>query len=149
APGDPGYAFVDPDPLRFRDRAVLDFAHFDARDLKRSAAGHSVEIASRDGDDWRAVNPPGAAIDRTEAARVVGALGNLHAESFLVKPPTGAPELTLAIEVQAPGETAPARHRLDLYKTKEAPGCTGRLARDVAFTLAAATCGELRLALLK
>ena len=36
APGDPGYALLDPDPLRFRDRAVLDFAHFDARELRRT-----------------------------------------------------------------------------------------------------------------
>jgi hypothetical protein len=148
-PGDPGYALVDPDPLRFRDRAVLDFAHFDARDLARSVAGHAMRISSRDGEDWRPVTPAGATVDRTNAARVVGALGNLRAESFLAKPPTGAPELTLAIEIQAPGETAPARHRVDLYKTKEAPGCAGRLDRDVAFTLAAAVCDELRLPLAK
>ena len=78
-----------------------------------------------------------------------GTLGNLRAESFLAKPPNGAPELTLEIEVQAPGETAPTRYRVDLYKTKEAPGCAGRLDRDVAFTLAAAVCDELRLPLVK
>jgi hypothetical protein len=148
-PGDPGYALVEPDPVRFRERAVLDFAHFDARSLVRSAAGHALRISSRDGEDWAPVTPAGAAVDRTNAARVVGTLGNLRAESFLAKPPTGAPELTLEVEVQAPGEAAPARHRVDLYKTKEAPGCAGRLDRDVAFTLAAAVCDELRLPLVK
>jgi hypothetical protein len=149
APGDPGYALAEPDPLRFRDRAVLDFAHFDARELKRSAGGHSVELTSRDGDDWRAMLPARGPADRTNAARVVGALGNLRAETFLPTGPRGAPELTLEVDVQAPGDSAAARHRLDLYKTKEAPGCAGRLDRDLAFTLAPAVCNELRLPLLK
>jgi hypothetical protein len=147
APGDPGFAQLDPDPLRFRDRAVLDFAHFDARALQRSAGAHAVELTSRDGEDWRAAPPARGAVDRSNVARVVGALGNLRAETFLVTAPRGAPELTLEVDVQAPGEGAPARHRLDLYKTKEAPGCAGRLDRDLAFSLAAAACSELRLPL--
>jgi hypothetical protein len=149
APGDPRYPLVDPDPLRFRDRAVLDFAHFDARHLGRSAGGHAVEITSRDGEDWRALPPARGSIDGANAARVVGALGNLRAETFLATVPRGAPELTLEVDVQPPGDTAAARHRLDLYKTKEAPGCAGRLDRDLTFTLAAAACTELRLPLLK
>jgi hypothetical protein len=150
SPGDPGYALVDPDPLRFRDRAVLDFAHFDARELERSAGGQTVQLTSPDGDSWRVVAPAGAAADRTSAARVVGALGNLRVETYLPaeKAPAGAPEVSLAITVQPPGEPAPIRHTLELYKSKEAPGCTGRLDRDVAFTLAPAVCEELRLGLL-
>ena len=83
SPGDPGYALLDPDPLRFRDRVVLDFAHFDARELERSAGGQTVELTSADGDSWRVVAPAGAAADRTNAARVIGALGNLRAEAFV------------------------------------------------------------------
>ena len=151
APGDPGYALVDPDPLRFRDHLVLDFAHFDARELRRSGDGQTVELTSADGDDWRVVAPPGATADRTDAARVVGALGNLRAEAFVPaeKVPSGAPELSLTVAVQPPGEPAPLRHTLDVYKRKEAPGCTGRLDCDVAFMLAPAACDELRLGLLK
>ena len=150
SPGDPGYALLDPDPLRFRDRVVLDFAHFDARELERSAGGQTVALASADGDSWRVVTPAGAAADRTNAARVVGALGNLRVETYVPaqKAPSEAPEVSLAIAVQPPGEAAPTRHRLELYKKKEAPGCTGRLDRDVAFTLAPAACDELRLGLL-
>ena len=150
SPGDPGYALVDPDPLRFRDRAVLDFAHFDARELERSAGGQTVALASADGDSWRVVTPAGATADRTNAARVVGALGNLRVETYVPgqKVPPGAPEVSLAIAVQPPGEAAPIRHTLELYKKKEAPGCAGRLDRDVAFTLAPAACDELRLGLL-
>jgi hypothetical protein len=149
APGDPRYPVVDPDPLRFRDRAVLDFAHFDARRVQRSTGGHTVELTSRDGEDWRAVSPARGPVDPGNAARVVGALGNLRAETFLPSPPRGAPESTLEVDVQPPGDSAPARRRLDLYKTKEAPGCAGRLDRDLAFTLAAAACTELRLPLVR
>ncbi len=150
SPGDPGYALVDPEPLRFRDRAALDFAHFDARELERSAAGQTVQLASSDGDSWRVVTPAGAAADRTSAARVVGALGNLRVETYLPaeKAPAGPPEVSLAITIQPPGEPAPIRHTLELYKRKEAPGCTGRLDCEVVFTLAPAACDELRLGLL-
>ena len=87
--------------------------------------------------------------DRTNAARVVGALGNLRAEAFSAEAPAGAPELNLEVAVQPPGEAAPTRHTLEIDKKKEAPGCTGRLDRDVAFALAPAACDELRLGLLK
>jgi len=150
SPGAPGYALVDPDPLRFRDRVVLDFAHFDARELERSGGGQTVELTSADGDSWRVVAPAAAALDRTNAARVIGVLGNLRAEAFVPsqKAPPGAPEVSLAIAIKPPGEAAPTRHTLELYKNKEAPGCTGRLDRDVVFTLAPAVCDELRLGLL-
>ena len=120
SPGDPGYALVDPDPLRFRDRAALDFAHFDARDLERSADGQTVELTSADGDSWRVVRPAGAAADRTNAARVVGALGNLRVEAYVSpkKAPPGAPEVSLAIAIQPPGEAAPIRHTLDALQKK-------------------------------
>jgi Domain of unknown function (DUF4340) len=149
SPGDPGYALADPDPLRLRDRAVLDFAHFDARELRRSDADGAVALTSADGDAWRVVVPAGAAADRTNVARVVGALGNLRVEAFAAKPLAGPPELTLDVAVQAPGEHAPTRHTLEVHKRKEAPGCTGRLDHDVAFTLEEAVCDELRLGLLK
>ena len=150
SPGDAAYASLDPEPLRFRDRLVLDFAHFDARDLKRTAAGQTVELTSIDGDRWQVVAPSGAAADRTNVARVVGALGNLRVEAFIPseKAPSGPPELSLAIAFQPPGEAAASGHTLELYKKKEAPGCTGRLDREVAFTLAPAVCDELRLGLL-
>ncbi len=149
SPGDPGYALVDPDPLRFRDRAVLDFAHFDARELRRATAAGAVALASSDGDTWRVLAPAGAAADGTNVARVIGALGNLRAEAFAAKPPAGAPEVTLEVAVQPPGEATPTRHLIELHKKKEAPGCTGRLDHDVAFSLGEAACDELRLGLLK
>ena len=149
APGDPGYALLDPDPLRFRDRAVLDFAHFDARTLRRTSGGRTLELASADGESWRAVAPAGAVVEGTNVARVVGTLGNLHAESFLTKPPGGTPDLTLEVAVQPPGEAQPARHTIELAKTKEAPGCAGRLDRQTWFLLAQAACDELRLPLTK
>ncbi|HVV49473.1 MAG TPA: DUF4340 domain-containing protein [Polyangia bacterium] len=154
APGAAGYALLAPDPLRFRDRAVLDFAHFDARTLRRTGGGRTIALASRDGEDWRAVSPSGAAVEGTNVARVVGTLGNLRAEAFQASAPAGAPTLTLEVSVQPPGESQPTRHTVALYgiaapKTKEAPGCAGRLDREVSFTLPAAACEELRLPLVK
>jgi hypothetical protein len=147
SPGDPGYALLDPDPLRFRDRSVLDFAHFDARDLKRSAAGHTVEITSPDGDDWRAVPPARGPIQRTNAARVVGVLGNLHAEEFVAAAPKGRPEMTLEIVVQTAGDGERQQHALEIFPLPKS-GCTARVDAGTAFVLAAAACAELRLPLL-
>jgi hypothetical protein len=143
SPGDPGYALVEPDPRRFRDRAVLDFAHFDARDLKRAVTGRTVEIASSDGDDWRAVAPAGARIDRTNAARVVGALGNLRAESFVAGALRGRPEVVLGVAVAPPGTEAAQRHTLEIF-ARPKPGCTGRLDAETTFTLSPPACAELR-----
>ncbi|HLK89822.1 MAG TPA: DUF4340 domain-containing protein [Polyangia bacterium] len=148
-PGEPGYALVALDPLRFRDRAVLDFAHFDARTLRRTAGGRTVQLASVDGESWRAVAPSGADVDQQNVARVVGALGNLRAEAFLAKPPAGSSAATLEVAVQPPGEASPSAHTIEVYKTKEAPGCAGRLDRETSFTLAAAACAELLLPLTK
>ena len=153
-PKSPAYPLLDPDPLRFRDRAVIDFAHFDARDLRRVAGASDVELASPDGDDWRVVQPSGAAIDRANVPRVVSALGNLRAMTFVSSPPAGKPELKLTVAVQPPGEAAPARHTLELWpaatshKTNEAPGCLGRLDSDTTFRIPPAACDELRLPIL-
>ena len=84
SPGDPGYPLVDPDPLRFRDRAVLDFAHFDARGLRRTAlAANDRTRQPPTATTGARSRRPARAADRTNAARVVGALGNLRAEAFL------------------------------------------------------------------
>ena len=153
-PQSPAYALLDPDPLRFRERAALDFAHFDVRDLRRTAGTRNAEIASPDGDDWRVVEPPGAAVDRANVPRVVSALGNLRAAAFVSAPPPGKPELKLVVAVQPPGEAAPARHALELWparqlpKTNEAPGCLGRLDSETSFVIPPAACDELRLPIL-
>jgi hypothetical protein len=139
------YALLDPDPLRFRDRAVLDFAHFDALGLRRVAAGEAVEMASDAVDGWRVVSPAGAAADRANTARVIGALGNLRAEQFLSVRPARPRTLSLQITVAAPGDTAPARHTLDLYDPGAGKPCTIELDRTAVFTVSRAACDELRL----
>ncbi len=49
---DPAYALLAPDPLRFRSRKVLDFAHFDVREVKRVGGGVTFDVHSTDGETW-------------------------------------------------------------------------------------------------
>jgi uncharacterized protein DUF4340 len=138
------YVLVDPDPLRFRERAVLDFAHFDARMVRRLSAGTTVEIVSADGDSWRATTPPGAAVDEGAAARVVGGLANLRADRFWERPPPGPPELSFELVLAAPGGGAAIRHALEIFAAPSR-GCSGRLDRTAAlFSLPLAACEALR-----
>jgi hypothetical protein len=145
-PAGEGYALIDPDPIRFRDRAVLDFDHFDARVLRRASGGTIVEIASDDGDTWHAVTPGQAAVDPHSVARVVGALANLRAEGFIPAPPSRTPEVSLEVVVATPGEKSSARHAIELYPAPR-QRCIGRLDRAAVFTLPRAACDELRLPL--
>jgi hypothetical protein len=147
-PKDPAYALLDPDPLHFRDRRVLSFAHFDVRHLRRSGQGSAtVDLATPDGEQWRVVAPPGAEVDRANVARVVSALDDLHATAFRTKAPSGASVLRFDVEVQPPGEPRPTAYALVLH---DAPNgaCVGRLDADTTFDIAPAACTELRLPVL-
>jgi hypothetical protein len=138
------FALVDPDPLRFRERAVLDFAHFDARLVRRLSAGTTVEITSADGDSWRAATPPGAAVDEEAAARLVGALANLRADRFFARPPAGPPESSFEIVLAAPSGGSAIHHALEIFAAPSR-GCSGRLDRTVAvFSLPPSACEALR-----
>ena len=57
---DPAYALLAPDPLRFRSRKVLDFAHFDVRELKRVGGGVTFDVHSTDGETWTSPQAQGA-----------------------------------------------------------------------------------------
>ncbi len=132
------YALLEPDPLRFRDRTALSFAHFDVRRLRRTAPGAPpVEATTTDGDLWKPQT-----IDRANAARIVSALGDLKATAFQTKPPAGTPQVSLEVDVQAPGDPKPIPHTLTLH-----PNCTASLDKDVSFTVAAQTCDDLKLPL--
>ncbi len=86
-PADQTYAELDPDPLRFRSRKVLDFAHFDARQLRRISASGTVDARSADGETWTST----PSVDSAAVARIAAALGNLRAATWLPRPPGGAP----------------------------------------------------------
>jgi len=135
---DAAYALLDPDPMRFRARSVLDFAHFDLRELRRISAGGTFDVTTRDGETWASV-PPGAAFDRAAVGRISSALGNLRAESFLSRPPPGRPDLVLEVQVQPPGEPVPVRHAVQLW-----PTCVGQTEDAGAFRIPRAACQELR-----
>jgi Domain of unknown function (DUF4340) len=137
-PRDPAYALLDPDPLRFRGRAVLDFAHFDLRELRRISAAGTLDFKTRDGESWTSV-PPGTPFDASAVARLASALGNLRAEAFLSHSPPGRPDLVLEVSVQPPGEPVPVRHTVQIW-----PTCAGQTDNAGAFRIARAACDELR-----
>jgi hypothetical protein len=135
------FALLAPDPLRFRDRAVLSFARFDVRRLSRSAGGHVQTLTTDDGGAWRAA--AGENADAANVARVEGALSDLRAQEFVAAAPAGAPVVRLEFDMQPPGEVKPARHAVQVWMRKEGD-CVARLDGDVTFTLDRATCDALR-----
>ncbi|HVY37849.1 MAG TPA: DUF4340 domain-containing protein [Polyangia bacterium] len=137
---DPAFPLLDPDPLRFRSRKVLDFAHFDVRELQRTGRGGGFDLRSADGETWSRV-PGGEPVDGATAARIVGRLGNLRAERFLESAPSEPATVVLRVEIQPPGSHAtPEWHRLDLWD-----GCVARTDDGAVFRLSADACSELRL----
>ena len=72
--------------------------------------------------------------------RIVAALGNLRAESFLASAPRVPPRIALDVAVQPPGAPVAVWHRLQLWD-----GCVGRADDELAFQIAPAPCNELRL----
>ncbi|HXJ22254.1 MAG TPA: DUF4340 domain-containing protein [Polyangia bacterium] len=135
---DPAYALLDPDPARFRARSVLDFAHFDVRELRRISAQGTLDVTTHDGEIWASA-PPGAAFDQAAVGRIVSALGNLRAEAFVSRPPPGRPDLVLEVQVQPPGEPTPVRHTVQLWAS-----CVGQTDDAGAFRIPRAACDQLR-----
>jgi hypothetical protein len=139
APPD-AYALLAPEPLRFRDRALLSFARFDVRRVSRAAGSDDFTATTEDGGaSWSSA---GRVADLAQLARALAALSELRAEDFVAAPSRGNPAVRWAIEVQAPGETRPARHLIELYP--RADGCLAQIDRDsAAARLAAGTCSVL------
>jgi hypothetical protein len=137
---------LDPDPLRFRDRTLLDLARLDAQRLRVSSGGRAVEVSRRDGAAWTVEAPAGLAADGAAIDRVLVALTNLRAARF-VRPTTSFKvETTLDLTEQPPGAPAPLHHVLELGASRS-DGCPGRLAGkapDATFVLAPAVCDDLR-----
>jgi hypothetical protein len=139
-------ALLSPDPLRFHERRVLSFAHFDVRRLQRTEGKTTQQLTTDDGGaSWRP--PPGETADTANASQVVDALSDLRAEEFLESQPHGAPAVRLQIDVLPPGERQPLHHALRIFAAKD--GCVAQLEGDAIFTLERAACDALRLPLLK
>ncbi|MFL5304603.1 MAG: DUF4340 domain-containing protein [Polyangia bacterium] len=138
-PEDPAYALLEPDPLRFRSRKVLDFAHFDVRELKRVGGGVTFDLHSTDGETWTSPQAQ-RAVDRVTVDRLLAALGNLRAERFLASALRVSPRIVLDVAVQPPGASVPVWHRVELWDD-----CVGRADEKLAFQIARAPCNELRL----
>jgi len=139
------HALLAPDPLRFRDRAVLSFAHFDVRRLVRTGGNTTEQVTTSDGGTWHTTT--GAPADAAKIARVVTALSELRAQEFIAAPPASAPAVRLEIDVQPPGDPRPTRHAVQIWARND--NCVARFDRDAAaFTLEPTTCTALRFELL-
>jgi len=127
-----------PDAAAARPRSpvVLDFAHFDVRELRRTSARGTLEARSPDGEAW--TSQPAA--DPRALARVVAALGNLKAAEWLPHAPAGRPDLVLEVSVQPPGDPAPVAQTVEVW-----PGCVARTKNAGAFRVAQDLCDDLRL----
>jgi hypothetical protein len=140
-------ALLDPDPLRFRDRTVLDLARLDARRLRVSSRQQVVEVSKGTGDAWIATLPAGAVADSGAIDGVLGALTNLRAQRFVAPSAPFAQDLTLDLAEQPPGATTVVHHVVQLG-VRRPEGCFARLVegdrKPVTFALAPAACDDLR-----
>ncbi|HEY7371678.1 MAG TPA: DUF4340 domain-containing protein [Polyangia bacterium] len=135
------YALLAPDPLRFRDRAVLSFARFDVRRLERASGTDTQQVTSADGGaTWRASSRREP--NQANVGRVIGALSDLRADEFVAVAPPGAPSLRLEVDVQAPGDDRPTRSTLALWPARDGV-CAAELNGATRFRLNAATCAAL------
>ena len=138
-------ALLAPDPLRFRERAVLSFARFDVRRLQRTAGAETQQVTSDDGGaTWRAAS--GRELNAANVGRVLGALSDLRAEEFVATSPHGAPTLRLEVDVQAPGDTRPTGNILKVWPGPDG-ACSGELNGITTFRPDSATCAALSLPL--
>ncbi len=138
----PAFTDLEPEPLRFRSRAVLSLARFDVTSLDIRAAGKQITLGQAPGGRWSRTighSPPAAAPDPPAVERLVGLLADLHAEAFLPRQPF-TPETTVDIEVRT-GDTT-RRERLELAST-----CLARLTDAPVFSLGDEACHDLRQAL--
>jgi hypothetical protein len=145
------FALLDPDPLRFRSRLVLDVSRYDARALRITAAGAgATEIVNAGGDSWRAQSPAGARVDGAALDHLLGTLTNLSALRFLPPATRVAPQTTLELTISRGARAPVQRFVLDLGAPAADGGCSARLTSDdkttanAVFTLAPATCDDLR-----
>lgn len=133
------FATLDPEPLRFRSRAVLALPQFDVHAVAIRTPRTRVSLRRETGTTWvREGEGAGATLDASAIDHLLSVLSDLHAEEFVTPQPTSfKPETTLDIEVRA-GDAPPQRHRLELGAK-----CGARLEDTPAFTLPAKTCADL------
>jgi hypothetical protein len=135
--GAAAFSALEPEPLRFRSRAVLALPQFDVRAIEIRGRGTHVRLRRESGADWvrdgEGAPPNGSAIDH-----LLSILSNLRAEEFVIPPPAALKaDTALDIEVRS-GEAPPQKHRLEL-----AAKCRARLDDTPAFTLPPQNCGDL------
>jgi hypothetical protein len=131
---------TDPDPLRFRSRAVLSFARYDTQRVQ--ITGARPEEAVKDArESWQLTKPTTRTLDQDALDRKLAAITNLRAIQFIA-PGTGpAFHSTQAIEVT---ESGGRTHRVEIAATGDS-GCRARIndGAQTVFVLAPDVCADL------
>ena len=135
--GASAFAALEPEPLRFRSRAMLALPQFDVRAIELRRGPTTVRLKRESGTEWiregEGEPPDASAVDH-----LLSMLSDLRAEEFVTPPPAAfKADTTVDVEVRS-GEAPPQHHRLEL-----AAKCRARVDDTPVFTLPARTCGDL------
>ena len=148
------FAALEPEPLRFRSRAVLSLPRFDVTGVSvTSAGGRTSSVRRGPGEAWVSAGPAeadGAALDR-----MLSVVADLQARRFPTPAPPFEAERTLDFDLRE--GTTPRRQRLELSHSclarlivdgpemvpNMAPGIIVPRAASV-FEVDATTCADLR-----
>ena len=131
------FAELDPDPLRFRSRVVLELPRLDVTAIDLRTPAGSRHLQRGPGDRW---TDPSAADLSPAVEGLLGRLANLEAERFVSQAPPLLARDSLEVSSQA-GETS-RKVRLEIDDR-----CRARLTDTPVFTLAPDLCESIRTAL--
>lgn len=140
-----------PEPLRFRSRQLLSFARYDAQRVRVTGA-RTEEAVKAPSEDWRLVQPAGAALDQAALDELLGAATNLRALRFLTAQGGRPFRPTHTLEVSESDERGAraVTHRIAVAAPSSNGECLARIGSeaDAEFLIAADTCADLRRSLL-
>jgi len=127
------FADLDPDPLRFRSRQVLELPRFDVTAIDIRAPAGQRRLKRESADQWTGLG----SVDSAVVDKLLAPLASLTAERFVADPRPFVARDTLAITSQRGTEVARVQLELDAQ-------CRARLTGTPAFVLKPETCEALR-----
>ena len=135
--GASAFAALEPEPLRFRSRAMLALPQFDVRAIELRRGVTTVRLKRESGTEWIREGE-GAPPDASAVDHLLSILSDLRAEEF-VTPAPGALKAETSVDLEVRSGDAPAQHdRLELGAK-----CRARVNDAPVFTLPAKTCDDL------
>jgi hypothetical protein len=130
---------LDPDPLRFRSRRVLELSRYHVRRVT-TQRGSESEVVALEGGKWRVLRPVKVAASRDHMDRLLSLLSRLEVESFR---PVGTSPRAVRQRVEIGLDMRSGRAiKIEVWVTGEG-GCTGRVAGAPVFALRAGDCSLL------